>query len=246
MHEISDAKVQIRYARIAGFVYLLLIVLFMGGQFLISHVEGTGDFAQRLQHITAGQLLYRIGLVLELLASLFTVLLAYALYVVLRSVNERIARLALYWRLGEAFSGLLAFTSFALLSLQSNPAYVQSLGLVRVQAIVDLAHSADFASFNITTLFFSIGSTLFFYLFLQTRYIPRALSAFGLFASVVTLLTSVGDLLFPAYASVIQYGWIPIFISEIATGIWLLGFGVRVESESGYHPRPDAVAADET
>lgn len=230
MHETTDTNVQIRYARIAGFVYLLLIVLFMGGQSLISHVEGAGGFAQQLQHIAAGQLLYRVGLVLELLASLFTVLLAYSLYVVLRVVNERIARLALYWRLGEAFSGLLGFTSFALLSLQSDPKYLQSLGLVRIQTIVDLAHSADFASFNITTLFFSVGSTLFFYLFLQTRYIPRWLSAFGVFASLVTLLTSVGDLLFPAYANVIQYGWIPIFISEIVTGIWLLVFGVRVES----------------
>lgn len=238
MHETTDAKVQVRYARIAGFVYLLLIVLFMGGQFLISHVEGTGDFALRLQHIASGQLFYRVGLVLELLASVFTVLLAYALYVVLKPVNERIARLALYWRLGEAFSGLLAFTSFAVLNLQSDPKYLQSLDLVRMEAIVKLANSADFASFNITTLFFSFGSTLFFWLFLQTRYIPRVLSVLGTFASVVTLLTSLGDLVFPAYSNVIQFGWIPIFVSEIATGIWLLAYAVKVEPRSESDTEP--------
>lgn len=232
MHETTDAKVQVRYARIAGFVYLLLIVLFMGSQFLISRVEGTGDFALRLQHIASGQLFYRVGLVLELLASVFTVLLAYALYVVIRPVNERIAQLALYWRLGEAFSGLFAFTSFAVLTLQSDPKYLQSLDLVRMEAIVKLANSADFASFNITTLFFSFGSTLFFWLFLQTRYIPRVLSVLGAFASVVTLLTSLGDLVFPAYANAIQFGWIPIFVSEIATGIWLLAYAVKVEPRS--------------
>lgn len=231
MHEITDAKVQIRYARIAGFVYLLLIVLFMGGQFLIGHVTGTGDFALKLQHIAAGQVLYRVGLVLELLASLFTVLLAYSLYVVLRPVNERIARLALYWRVGEAFSGLLAFTSFAILSLESDPKYLQSLGLVQIQAIVGLAKSADFASFNITTLFFSVGSTLLFWLFVQARYIPRVLSVFGIFASLVVLLTSLANLIFPVYANVIQFGWIPIFISEIATGIWLLACGVKIERQ---------------
>jgi hypothetical protein len=208
----------------------LLIALFMGGQFLIGHITGTGDLALKLQHIAAGQALYRVGLVLELLASLLTVLLAYALYVVLRPVNERIARLALYWRLGEAFSGLLAFTSFAALSLESDPKYLQSLGLVRMEAIIDLAKSADFASFNITTLFFAFGSTLFFWLFLQTRYIPRVLSAFGLFASLVVALTSLANLIFPAYADVIQFGWIPIFISEIATGLWLLARGIRVEA----------------
>ncbi|MHB8446673.1 MAG: DUF4386 domain-containing protein [Rudaea sp.] len=229
MPQLSAAEIQVRYARIAGFVYLLLIVLFMGGQLLISHVTGTGDFAARLQHIAQGQWLYSVGLVLELLASLLTVLLAYALYVVLRPVNERIAHLALYWRLGEAFSGLLTFTSFAILRLQSDPKYLQSLGMVKIEAIIDLARSADFASFNITTLFFSFGSTLFFWLFLQTRYIPRALSAFGVFASLVTMLVSLADLIFPAHADVIQFGWIPIFIAEISTGIWLLARGVRIE-----------------
>ena len=235
MHERSNAELQIRYARIAGFVYLLLIVLYMSGQFLISHIVGTGDFAQRLEHITEGQLLYRVGLVLQLLASLFTVLLAYALYAVLKPVNEGIARMAMYWRLGEAFAGVTMFISFGTLSLQSNPKYLQSLGVVQMEAIVDLSKSTDFASFNISTLFFSVGSILFFYLFLQTRYIPRVLSAFGVFASFVTLLVSLGNLTFPAYANVIQFGWAPIFISEIVTGIWLLTRGVRIDPtpESG-------------
>lgn len=226
----SNVEVQIRYARIAGFVYLLLIALYMGGQVPISHVVGSGDFAQRLEHIAQGQLLYRVGLVVQLLASVFTVLLAYALYAVLKPVNEGLARIAMYWRLGEAFAGLSMASSFAILSLQSNPKYLQSFGIVQLEAIVDLARSADFASFNITTLFFSFGSIVFFYLFLQTRYIPRVLSAFGVFASIVTLLTSLGNLLFPAYADVIQFGWAPIFIAEIVTGIWLCVRGIRIES----------------
>lgn len=230
MSERSSVQTQIRYARIAGFVYLLLIALYMSGQFAISHVVGTGDFAQHLEHIAVGQLLYRIGLVLQLLASLFTVLLAYALYEVLKPVNERIARMAMYWRLGEAFAGVTMLIDFAMLSLQSNPKYLQSFGMVKMEAIVDLARSANFACFNITTLFFCVGSTLFFYLFLQTRYIPRMLSAFGVFASFIVLLTSLGNLILPAYADVIQFGWAPIFLAEIVTGFWLMVRGVKVES----------------
>lgn len=229
MHENSGADVQIRYARIAGFVYLLLILLYMSGQFLIGHVIGTGDFTQRLAHIIAGQALYRVGLVLQLLASVFTVLLAYALYVVVRPVNERIARLALYFRLAEAFSGVTAFISFGTLILQSDPKYLQSLGMAQLEAMVDLTKSVDFVSFNVATLFFSFGSILFFHLFAKTRFIPRVLSVFGVFASVVTLLTSLGNLVFPAYADMLQFGWLPIFLAEITTGIWLLVRGVRVE-----------------
>lgn len=228
-----NAEVQIRYARIAGLVYLLLIALYTVGQLLISNVVGEGDFAQRLVHITAGQTLYRLGLVIQLLLSLFTVLLAYAIYVVLKPVNERIARLAMYCRLGEAFGGLSASVSFGVLSLQSDPKYLQAFGIVQLQAISELAKSAEFASFNIATLFFSFGSTIFFYLFMQTRYIPRVLSAFGVFASVVTLFVSLGNLTFPAYANVIQFGWIPIFVAEITTGVWLLVRGVRIETLPG-------------
>lgn len=242
MHERIEAQVQIRHARIAGFMYLLLIALFMSGQFLIDRITGTGGFAQRLQNIAAEATLYRVGLVLELLASLFTVSLAYALFVVVRPVNERIARLALYFRLGEAFSGLLMFVPFAVLSLQSNPEYIQLLGMHRLETIVKLANSADFASFNITTLFFAFGSTLFFWLFLQTRYIPRWLSASGVFASLVVVVTSMGDLVLPAHANVIQFGWAPIFIAEIATGIWLLAFGVEIEPRSA----PDTGSASDT
>lgn len=239
MKENVDIATRIRYARIAGFVYLLLIVLFMGGQFLISHVVGDGDLPQRLGRIATGQLPYRIGLVLQVLASVFTVLLAAALHEVLRPVNAGIARLALYFRLGEAFSGLGMASAFAVLSLQGKPEYLHAFGLTSMQAILDLARSADFASFNITTLFFSFGSSLFFYLFLQTRYIPRALSALGLFASIVVLPTSIANLLWPEHAALFQFGWAPIFLAEITTGLWLLVRGVRVEPL----PASDAVAA---
>ena len=239
MKDACATDVQIRYARIAGFVYLLLIALYMGGQFLIDHVVGTGDFAQRLARIVEGQTLYRIGLVLQLLASVFTVLLAYALYVVVRPVNERIARLALYFRLAEAFSGVTAFISFGTLALQSDPKYLQALGIAQLEALVGFTKSVDFVSFNTATLFFSFGSILFFHLFAKTRYIPRVLSVFGVFASVVTLLTSIGNLVFPASADMLQFGWAPIFLAEITTGLWLLVRGVRVEPL----PASDAVAA---
>ena len=246
MYESSDTQLQIRYARIAGFVYLLLIVLYMGGAFLIAHVVGTGDFAQRLEHIAHGQSLYRFGLVLQLLASVFTVLLAYALYAVLKPVNEGIARLAMYFRLGEAFAGVTMFLPFAALSLQGDSKYLQSFGIANLETIVDLAKSVDFASFNIGTLFFSFGSTLFFYLFLRTRYIPHVLSAFGVFASCVTLLTSLGNLIFPAHAAVIQFGWLPIFIAEIATGIWLWARGVRIDPADRTGTASDVIASSRT
>lgn len=154
MRNATDAKTRMQYARIAGFVYLLLIVLFMGGQFTISHIVASGSFAEVARHIMAGERLYRVALSVQMLASVLTVLLAYALYATLRSVDENIARLALYWRLGEAFiGGAASVLDFATLHLYTDPKYLDVLGADRLQAVIGLARSAGFASFNITTTF---------------------------------------------------------------------------------------------
>ena len=230
MQDATATKTRMRYARIAGFVYLLLIVLFMSGQFAISHIVGSGNFADATKHIIADEWLYRVALWVQMLASVLTVLLAYALYATLRAVDENLARMAMYWRLGEAFiGGAASVLDFATLNLYSDPKYLQVLGTDKLQALIGLARSAGFASFNITTTFFAVGSTLFFYLFLKSRGIPRVLSRFGIFASVVVLFTSLGNLVLPAYASVIQFGWAPIFIAEITTGLWLWVRGVKAE-----------------
>ena len=46
-------QTQIFYARIAGFVYLLLIVLYMSGEFLISGIVEDSDFAATAQSVVA-------------------------------------------------------------------------------------------------------------------------------------------------------------------------------------------------
>ena len=223
----TEDETRMRYARVAGFVYLLLIVLFMGGQFLAGHIAGDGSFAERSVNISGGLPLYRIALVLQLLASVFTVVLAYSLYMVVKCADEATARLALYFRLGEAFGGLTAFVTFAALALRTDPKFAQALGPGQVQALVDLAGTADFASFNIGIVFFSFGSTLFYRVFLRTPYLPRALSAFGMFASALAFVVAVTGLVMPQWGNAVQVGWLPIFVAEIATGIWLLARGAR-------------------
>lgn len=225
MQDVIVERTQVTYARLAGFVYLLLIVLFMGGEFLISHIVGNGDFGSKSANILASMHLYRSALVLQVLASLFTVLLAYALYVVVRPVNERLAQMAFCWRLGEAFVGM----AFSWISYVELGVYTTGLDAVQAKPLLTIAHITDVASFNITTLMFSFGSTIFFYLFFKSAYIPKALAAFGVFASFVVTAVSLSNLVLPEYAGFIQAGWLPIFASEIFTGFWLLFRGVRVQ-----------------
>ena len=222
-------QTQIFYARIAGFVYLLLIALYMSGEFLISGIVGDSDFAATAQSVVASERLYRTALILQLITTVSTVVLAYALYITVRPVNERLAQMAMFWRLGESFIGaVVVILSFVKLRIYTAANAVSGLELDQWQALMTLARSAGSTGFNFSTLFFGVGSIVFFHLFLKAGYLPKVQSVFGIFASILVVLTSFSGLVFPEHGDIIQFGWVPMFISEIVTGLWLLFRGIRI------------------
>jgi hypothetical protein len=52
----------------------------------------------------------------------------------------------------------------------------------------------------------------------------------GVFASVVVRFMCFGSLIFPEHAGTLQYGWAPMAISEVTTGIWLMLFAVKTQA----------------
>jgi hypothetical protein len=65
------------------------------------------------------------------------------------------------------------------------------------QSLGKLIDAAWLTTFNVATLFFTAGSLLFFYLLLKSRFIPRALSAFGAIASVLLAALAALNLIVP-------------------------------------------------
>ena len=61
--------------------------------------------SRKQQRAVASEHLYRVALSIGLLEPMSAVLLAFALYVTLKPVNELLAQMAMYWRLGESFLG---------------------------------------------------------------------------------------------------------------------------------------------
>ena len=86
------------YARAAGLFYIAVLVVDIAGLVITSIVEGSGGFADTARHIGAQEGLYRIGLSLSLLGSLFTIPLATCLYVTLKPVEGNLALTALVFR----------------------------------------------------------------------------------------------------------------------------------------------------
>lgn len=96
-------RAQHRYARLAGFLFLWLIISGLAGALTISHIVGSGTFAETEKRVAASEHLYRVALSSELIETLSTVLLAFALYVTLKPIDKLLAQIAMYCRLGETF-----------------------------------------------------------------------------------------------------------------------------------------------
>ncbi len=230
--ESNEERNQKFYAKIAGIVYLYLIIAFMGGVIIISQITTSADFAEKISQATASETLYRIALSIQMTAPVCTVLLAYALYVLVKPINERLAQLALFWRLGEAFLGSIHIaTDFLILRLYTTQDYAAIFTLDQLQAIDSIISHTGGIFFIISTLFFSIGSIVFFYLFYISRFIPKFISLLGIFASVLVTITAFASFIFPTYSDIIEFGWLPMFISEITTAFWLIFKGAKIKSK---------------
>jgi uncharacterized membrane protein len=92
---------QFFYARLAGFMYLFNYITSVFGALAPSWITGSGDFAQKAQNALASQHLYRAALVSMTIGWILIVFLAFSLYVTLKSVNKRLAQLALFLDSGK-------------------------------------------------------------------------------------------------------------------------------------------------
>lgn len=225
MHDTPIDGTQRFYARLAGFMYLLNYAASVFGSLTPDRITGSGDFAEKARRVVASEFLYRTALTSMAIGWVLIVFLAFSLYVTLKPVNKRLAQLALCLELGQASVGAVTVIfSFVLLGLYTAP--TGSFQNEQLHALAQIV-SANFSGFNISMMFLAVGSTIFFYLFYKSQYIPKVLAAWGVFASVVMLLVSVAMILFPGNARTLQLGWGPLGIAEVGTALWLAIVGIR-------------------
>ena len=228
----SDAS-QIRYARLAGFMYLLVDAAYLTFALITAHFRVPGDFTQTAHRVAESGLLYRVGLSSGLVASLCIVFLSIGLYIVVKPIDSQVALLALVFRLLEAtFVGGQAVLALVVSQLYIGPDFLNAFDEKQLSLFVTLHSTADQIAFNALGIFFGLGSTLFFYLLLQSTYIPKPLACWGLLGSVLVPISCLGSLVWPQHANTLQLGWAPIGLAEVVVGLWLAFKGVNLQVSS--------------
>ena len=197
------------WARVAGLMYWLVLVVDLTGMLGNSAVWSRP---------------------LMLAGSLFTVPLAFGLYYALKPVQTMLAGAALGFRLLEAALGIAGIVA----GFAGVRARLAGTGFATaLYTLVQWDHATNFSAFV-----FTVGSTIFFYLFVKSAYIPRVLAWWGLFASLLTLAACLTHLLSPAFPAMTMYAWAPMLLAETSTGLWLLCRSVRIITSPALEQTP--------
>ena len=202
----QDVRFRSVWARVAGLMYWVVLIMDLAGI----------------------QFHSPIGRSLSLAGALFTVPLAFGLYYVLKPQQSLLAGGALFCRLLEAMLGTVSVVA-GYGAIQTRWSGT-SLG----DSFLHLAQWDDRTDF--TAFLFSIGSTMFFYLFVTSGYIPRILAWWGLLASVLAFSACGYHLVRPSFPAMTMYAWAPMLLAETSTGLWLLFKSAKVATT----PTPEA------
>lgn len=138
-----------------------------------------------------------------------------------------LAQLAMIFTLEDSFLALIVrMCGFARVHLyasaQSVASGMTSIQTLSVQTLSDLIRSIADITENLGGICFGIGLLLFFYLFFRSRYLPRILSALGLFASTLWIALYFASLIFRQQHELFQrISFPPMGLATVGTGFYL-------------------------
>ena len=158
------------------------------------------------------------------------VVLLTALYIVLRQISQGISLLAAILRLvGMLMWLVMTLNLFDALRLVHGAEYMHPIETDKLQVLARLNLGARFDYYYVGLLFSSLASTLSGWLWIKSRYIPRAMALFGLISSAWCVLCTLIFYVFPNFDSSINL-WLfdsPTGIFDIVLSFWLIIKGLK-------------------
>ena len=230
------------YARVAGFLVILLVFL---GPFSQLYVPSTlivpGDATATADNIRASGWVLRLGIVSDSLIFLIEIVVPVLLYVLLRPVSRALSLVAAFARLAMAIiQGINLLPYFTVLLLLSGAGYLAVFGPAQLDALALLSLNAHQYVVYIWEIFFGLHLLVLGYLLFKSGYFPWILGVLLILPALGYLIHGYGSILYPNYDDtfdvVVGVGAV---IGELPFFLWLLIKGVNVQryNERAQQPR---------
>ena len=219
-------------ARFVGFLFILATATLFIGQSFYSPIFGSPVY---LELTYPNRMTVMTGILIEFAGVLGLIFIPILMYPFLRIYNQVLAWGYISLRLFEAV--LLTFaqiTKLSIVGLSQNylasagdSSYFQNMGNM-IQAVLYWADSGGL----LYLIVFVLGASMFNYVLIKTRLIPRWLSIFGLISANVLLLASLMFYWECIPAEIAMVFMLPLALQELVMAIWMIVKGFNLNQAS--------------
>lgn len=218
-------------ARIAGAVYLSMAFT---APFSLIYVPSKlivrGDAAATANKILAHEMLFRAGIVADLISSVIFILVVLALYRLLSGVNKTHASLMVTLALVSAAVGFMnVLNNIAALTLFRGADFLAVLEKPQRDALAMLFLRLHGQGSVMNEIFWGLWLFPFGVLVIKSGFLPRILGVWLVVNCFAYLAIFFTGLLFPQYNNIVYNIAFPVLFGEMAIALWLLIMGAKVQ-----------------
>lgn len=217
-------------ARLAGLLYFLCgIPAVFSLQYVHHALMNHSDAEATANNIQNSQMLLRLGIVAELLSTVFFMFLGLVLYQLLKEVSKKNALYMLALVLVSVpISFLNELNQIAALTLSSGAHFLSTFTKPQLDALIMLFLNAHMDGANLVQIFWGLWLFPFGILVYRSGFLPRIVGVLLIIACFAYVAGSLTTLLFPAYGNT---GFMIAAslggLGEGVTGLWLLIKGAK-------------------
>jgi hypothetical protein len=219
---------------IAGIGYLFIFITgIFSNFFVLESLIVPGDVTTTANNITDNDFLFRIGILSFIIMVVWDVVLAWALYVLLKPVNENLSLLSGWLRLvNSTIFGIALYNLFSILQISNGAEYLNALGTDYMHTQVMLFFDAFNYTWLIGLVFFAIHLFVLGFLIFKSGYMPKILGILLIIAAIGYLIDSLANFLLSNYSDYKNLFMliviVPGIIGELSLTFWLLFKGVKL------------------
>jgi len=214
--------------RVAGLLYLIFIVLAFLGGFLYSSLLVPGDATETANNILSNEWQFRSSFVINLIYQTCFILLAWVLYVLLKSVNKNLAFLFVFFTLvAVAIHCINLLIQYAAIELLSGASYLIVFEADQLHAQVMFFLNLHNHGILIAQIFWGLWLLPLGYLVYKSGFFPRILGVLLMIGCFGYLIDFFQYFLFPDFEVVTYPGLAVATIAEFSLCGWLLIKGVK-------------------
>ncbi len=222
--------------RLLGAAFLLQATASLVATFLLTPLIVPGNISASMTNIANKVFQLQASIVGEMIAIIGIVMLGSLLYLTLKDQNERLSLMARgLYIVTAAIIAVSRIATFALLRisqesvLTGHPDYLLMLG--------NLAYELQEYGYFLHMLPYTLGASIFYYLFYKSGYLPKILSIWGLIAAPLAFIGTLFDHLGVPVPLIL---FVPNLPFDLGVGFWLIFKGFQspepILDEPKMHP----------